>query len=93
MGATMIIQMRLTPTPSTDNMQAKMLKLMPWIFTVFCYTFSGALALYSTINGIFTIGQQLVVNRMKDEAPRPPPPRPRPAANRSRMSHRRRSSE
>jgi YidC/Oxa1 family membrane protein insertase len=67
MGATMIIQMRLTPQPSVDNAQAKMLKFMPWIFTLFCYTFSCALALYSTINGIFTIVQQLVINRMKDE--------------------------
>lgn len=73
MGATMIIQMRLTPTPTTDNVQAKIFKLMPWIFTVFCYTFSCALALYSTINGLFTIGQQLLVNRMKDEPLAPAP--------------------
>ena len=73
MGATMIIQMRLTPMPSTDNMQAKIFKFMPWIFTLFCYNFSGALALYSTVNGIFTIGQQLVVNRMKDPVDTPVP--------------------
>jgi YidC/Oxa1 family membrane protein insertase len=66
MGATMVIQMRLTPTPSVDNMQMKMMKFMPYIFTLFCYGFSCALALYSTINGLFTIGQQLVINRMKD---------------------------
>lgn len=77
MGATMIIQMRLTPTPTTDNVQAKIFKFMPWIFTAFCYWFSGALALYSTVNGIFTIGQQLVVNRMKDD---PLPPAPTPAS-------------
>ena len=35
MGATMIIQMRLTPTPTTDNVQAKLFKFMPWIFTAF----------------------------------------------------------
>ncbi len=70
MGATMVIQMQLTPTPSMDNAQAKMMKVMPYIFTLFCYTFSCALALYSTVNGIFTIGQQLVINRMKD-APGP----------------------
>jgi len=69
MGATMIIQMRLTPTPSTDNMQAKLLKFMPWMFTLFCYNFSCALALYSTVNGIFTIGQQLIINRMKNDGP------------------------
>ncbi|MEX2044067.1 MAG: membrane protein insertase YidC [Opitutus sp.] len=67
MGATMFYQMRLTPTPSVDNMQMKMMKFMPVIFTLFCYSFSAALALYSTINGLFTIGQQIVINRMKDD--------------------------
>jgi YidC/Oxa1 family membrane protein insertase len=67
MGATMIIQMRLTPQPSVDNTQAMMMKFMPLIFIVFCYNFSCALALYSTINGLFTIGQQLVINRMRDD--------------------------
>jgi len=66
MGATMIIQMHITPQPTVDNMQAKMFKFMPYIFAIFCYNFSCALSLYSTVNGIFTIGQQLVVNRMKD---------------------------
>ena len=63
MGATMVVQMRLTPTPTTDNMQAKIMQFMPIIFTLFCYNFSCALALYSTVNGLFTIGQQLVVNK------------------------------
>jgi YidC/Oxa1 family membrane protein insertase len=67
MGATTIISMRLTPQPSVDNAQAKMMKFMPWFFMLLCYNFSCALALYSTINGLFTIGQQLVINRMKDE--------------------------
>jgi YidC/Oxa1 family membrane protein insertase len=71
MGATMIFQMRLTPQPTVDNAQAKMMKFMPVIFTLFCYSFSCALALYSTINGLFTIGQQLVINRMKDDEPAP----------------------
>lgn len=66
MGATMVIQMHLTPTPTVDNMQAKMMKIMPYFFALICYNFSCALALYSTVNGLFTIGQQLVVNRMKD---------------------------
>lgn len=66
MGATMIIQMRLTPTPTTDPMQQTMFKIMPWIFTLFCYNFSCALALYSTVNGLFTIGQQIVINRMPE---------------------------
>jgi YidC/Oxa1 family membrane protein insertase len=77
MGATMVIQMHLTPSPSVDNMQMKMMKFMPYIFTMFCYTFSCALSLYSFVNGMFTIGQQLVINRMKD--PVEPPPSAKPA--------------
>lgn len=66
MGATMIFQMRLTPTPTTDPAQQVMFKVMPWMFTLFCYNFASGLALYSTINGLFTIGQQIVINRMPE---------------------------
>jgi YidC/Oxa1 family membrane protein insertase len=66
MGITMIVQMRLTPQPAVDNAQAKMFKFMPYIFALICYGFGAALALYSTVNGLFTIGQQLIINRMKD---------------------------
>jgi YidC/Oxa1 family membrane protein insertase len=68
MGAAQIIQMHLTPAPSVDNAQVKMMKFMPVVMTIICYNFSSALALYWTINCLFTIGQQLVVNRMKDPA-------------------------
>jgi YidC/Oxa1 family membrane protein insertase len=73
MGVTMFYQMKLTPSPSMDNMQAKILKFMPFFFTAICYNFSCALALYSTINGLFTIVQQLVVNKYSAEAPTPTP--------------------
>jgi len=66
MGATMIYQMKLTPTPTTDNAQATMMKVMPWMFTLFCYNFAAGLALYSTINGLFTIAQQVIINRMPE---------------------------
>ncbi|HYC73005.1 MAG TPA: membrane protein insertase YidC [Opitutaceae bacterium] len=66
MGATMIVQMRLTPTPTTDPAQQMMMKIMPVMFTVFCYNFSCALALYSTVNGLYTICQQLIVNRLPE---------------------------
>jgi YidC/Oxa1 family membrane protein insertase len=73
MGVTMYYQMKLTPSPSMDNMQAKILKFMPFFFTAICYNFSCALALYSTINGLFTIVQQLVVNKYAKEDPTPTP--------------------
>ena len=69
MGATMVLQMHLAPTPTVDNAQAKMFKFMPYFFALVCYNFSCALALYSTIGNVFTIGQQLIINRMKDVEP------------------------
>jgi YidC/Oxa1 family membrane protein insertase len=70
MGATMIFQMRLTPQPTTmEGPQAMIMKIMPWIFTLFCYNFAAALALYSTINGLFTIVQQVLVNKYSKDEP------------------------
>lgn len=70
MGATMIVQMRLTPQPTTmEGPQAMIMKIMPWMFTLFCYNFAAALALYSTINGVFTIVQQLLVNKFAKDEP------------------------
>lgn len=74
MGATMMIQMRLTPTPTTDNLQLKIMRFMPIMFTLFCYNFSCALALYSTVNGLFTIVQQLLVNKFSKDDPVPTSP-------------------
>jgi len=70
LGVTMIVQTKLVPQPNMDTDQAKMMatmmKWMPLVYVVICYTFSCALALYSTINGLFTIGQQIYINRQKD---------------------------
>ena len=63
MGITMFIQMRLTPTPSVDNMQQKIFMCMPFIFLIFCYQFPAALVLYWTVQNIFTILQQSLTNR------------------------------
>jgi YidC/Oxa1 family membrane protein insertase len=76
MGATMIYQMRLTPQPGTDPAQAAMMKFMPVMYMFFCYNFAAALALYSTINGLFTIVQQKVVNSL----PEPDLPATKPGA-------------
>jgi YidC/Oxa1 family membrane protein insertase len=70
LGATMLVQMRLVPQPATvDNTQAKIMRFMPFVFMIFCYSYSCALSLYSTVNGLFTIGQQLFINRLKDDEP------------------------
>jgi YidC/Oxa1 family membrane protein insertase len=69
MGVTMFFQMRLTPTPTVDNASAKMMKFMPAMMLIFCYGFSSALSLYWTVSNGFTIVQQLIINRMKDDTP------------------------
>ena len=60
------IQMRLTPTPNADPAQAKMMQFMPLIFLFIYYSMPAALSLYSTCNAVFTIAQQLVINRLKE---------------------------
>jgi YidC/Oxa1 family membrane protein insertase len=67
----MVYQMRLTPTPTTDNAQMQIMKFMPIFFTLICYNFAAALALYSTINGVFTIAQQIIVNKTTQDAGEP----------------------
>jgi len=66
MGVSMIIQMRMTPTPTVDNPSAKMMKFMPYFVTIMCYNFSSGLAVYWTASNIFSIFQQWVTNRSKD---------------------------
>lgn len=73
MGATMVYQMKLTPmAPGSGDaaqMQATMMKIMPIVFTLICYNFASALALYSTVNGVFTIIQQVLVNKFTKDEP------------------------
>ena len=70
MGITMFVQMKLTPTPSMDGMQQKIIMAMPFIFLIFCYNFPAALVLYWTIQNLFTIFQQWLTHRyLNDEQP------------------------
>ncbi len=66
LGAVNFFQMRVTPQPAVDNAQMKIMKFMPVMFILFYYNWSCALSVYSTVNGIFSIAQQLVVNRFAD---------------------------
>ncbi len=62
MGATMFIQMQLNPTPP-DPMQAKVMKLMPIIFTFFFLWFPAGLVLYWVVNNCLSIAQQWYITR------------------------------
>jgi YidC/Oxa1 family membrane protein insertase len=57
MGATMFLQQKMTPTAG-DPTQAKMMMLMPVVFTFIFINFSSGLVLYWLINNVLSIGQQ-----------------------------------
>ncbi len=57
MGVSMFIQQKMTPTPG-DPTQAKMMMLMPIIFTFLFINFPSGLVLYWLVNNILSIGQQ-----------------------------------
>jgi YidC/Oxa1 family membrane protein insertase len=67
MGATMIIQQKMTPT-SMDPAQNKMMMFMPIIFTFMFLNFASGLVLYWLMNNVFSISQQLYVNRKLKKA-------------------------
>jgi YidC/Oxa1 family membrane protein insertase len=60
MGATMILQQKMTPSPG-DPTQAKMMMLMPVIFTAIFVNFSSGLVLYWLFNNLLSIGQQYYI--------------------------------
>jgi YidC/Oxa1 family membrane protein insertase len=62
MGASMILQSKLNPAPP-DPMQAKLMKIMPVIFSVVFFFFPAGLVLYSIVNNILSIGQQWYITR------------------------------
>ncbi len=62
MGATMIIQTHLNPAP-TDPIQAKVMKIMPIVFSIFFFFFPAGLVLYWLVNNILSIWQQWYVNK------------------------------
>lgn len=57
MGVTMFFQQRLNPPPP-DPMQAKVLKIMPVMFTVLFLFFPAGLVLYWLVNNLLSIAQQ-----------------------------------
>jgi YidC/Oxa1 family membrane protein insertase len=62
MGLTMFIQQQLNPTPP-DPMQAKVMKLLPIIFTFFFLWFPAGLVLYWVVNNVLSIAQQWYITR------------------------------
>jgi YidC/Oxa1 family membrane protein insertase len=65
MGATMVLQQKMTPS-AMDPKQAKMMMLMPIVFTFMFLSFSSGLVLYWLVNNVLGIAQQFYANKKAD---------------------------
>lgn len=63
MGVTMFIQQKLNPAP-LDPVQAKIMMMLPLVFTVFFAFFPAGLVLYWVANNILSIAQQWYITRI-----------------------------
>jgi YidC/Oxa1 family membrane protein insertase len=58
----MVLQTRMNPVPP-DPVQAKVMKFMPYVFSVFFFFFPAGLVLYWLVNNVLSIAQQWSINR------------------------------
>ncbi len=62
MGASMLLQFRLNPTPM-EPMQQKIMMIMPIAMTFLFVTFPSGLVLYWVVNNVLSIAQQWTINK------------------------------
>ncbi|MFT5396099.1 MAG: YidC/Oxa1 family membrane protein insertase [Gammaproteobacteria bacterium] len=67
MGITMFIQQKLNPAPM-DPVQAKVMSVLPVVFTVFFAFFPSGLVLYWVVNNTLSIAQQWMITRNIENA-------------------------
>ncbi|MDI5889872.1 membrane protein insertase YidC [Halomonas rhizosphaerae] len=68
MGASMFVQQMLNPTPP-DPMQAKIMKMLPIVFTFFFLWFPAGLVIYWVVNNCISIVQQYAITRKIEADP------------------------
>jgi len=73
MAITMFIQTKLNPTPP-DPVQAKIMMIMPIVFSVFFFFFPAGLVLYWLVNNVLSILQQWRINVVIERAGHGPKP-------------------
>jgi YidC/Oxa1 family membrane protein insertase len=64
MGASMLIQQKMTPT-AMDPAQAKIMLIMPIVFTFLFMSFPSGLVIYWLVNNVLSIAQQYHIYRAK----------------------------
>ena len=68
MGGSMFLQQKMTPT-TADPTQAKIMMLLPVIFTFMFLNFASGLVLYWFVNNLLSILQQYLINRKRKTVP------------------------
>jgi YidC/Oxa1 family membrane protein insertase len=68
MGASMVLQQRLSPSPGGDAQQRQMMTMMSLMFVVLFYQFPSGLVLYWFVSNLLGIAQQFWVNRTPAQA-------------------------
>ncbi len=63
MAGLMVMQQKMTPVPSMDPAQARMMKFMPIMFAVFMVSYPSGLVLYIMTNTIVSMAQQQYMMR------------------------------
>ena len=80
MGITMLVSQKMTPmTPGSDPTQAKMMMMMPAVFTLMFLNVSSGLNLYFLCSNIFQIGFQKTAERWMGDSSAKFPARKRTA--------------
>jgi YidC/Oxa1 family membrane protein insertase len=67
MGASMFYQQKMTPS-TADPAQAKMMLMMPIVFTFMFLNFPSGLVLYWLVNNVLSIIQQFYINKKSRDA-------------------------
>ena len=67
MGASMFYQQKMTPS-TADPAQAKMMLMMPIVFTFMFLNFPAGLVLYWLVNNVLSIVQQFYINKKSRDA-------------------------
>ena len=68
MGAGMFLQQKLTPNPSMDPNQEKVMMMMPLMFSVMMISLPAGMVLYMLTNTFVSIVQQQVLNKRFEDA-------------------------
>lgn len=67
MGATSVLLQRMSPAPP-DQFQAKLLQLMPIMFTAFAFAFPSGLVVYWLTNNLLTMAQQAILMKQSSSS-------------------------